>query len=109
MPSPVALSDQERWLYSRLRELLKEPGLLRGNLVEMKRQCGKKTCRCQQPESKHRALCLGFSLNGKHRTVYIPAAWEDPVRQWVRRYSEARELLEQLSLLFLDRLQNRKR
>ncbi len=106
MPSPVVLSDQERRLYSRLRELLREPGLLRGNLVEMNRQCGKKTCRCQQSDSKHRALCLGFRLNGKHRTVYIPAAWEDPVRQWVHCHSEVRDLLEQLSLLFLDRLQN---
>lgn len=108
MPSPVLLSDQERRLYSRLRELLREPGLLRGNLVEIKRQCGKKTCRCQQPESKHRALCLGFSLNGKHRTVYIPAEWEETVRQWVQRHGEVRDLLEQLSLLFLARLQNRK-
>jgi len=109
MPSPVVLSDQERRLYARLRELLKEPGLLRGNLVEIKRQCGKKTCRCQQgPDSKHRALCLGMSLNGKHRTVYIPADWEEPVRQWVQRHGEVREILEQLSLLFLDRLRNRK-
>ena len=109
MPSPVVVSDQERRLYSRLRELLKEPGLLRGNLVEMKRQCGKKSCRCQQPESRHRALCLGFSLNGKHRTVYIPADWEEPVQEWVRRHGEVRDLLEQLSLLILARLQNRKR
>lgn len=109
MPSRVVLSEQERRLYSRLRELLKEPGVLRGNLVEMKRQCGKKSCRCQQPDSGHRALCLGFSLNGKHRTVYIPADWEEPVRQWVQRHGEVRDLLEQLSLLFLARLQNRKR
>ena len=109
MPSPVVLSDQERRLYARLRELLRKPGVLRGNLVEMKRQCGKKTCRCQQPDSRHPALCLGLSLNGKHHTVYIPAAWEEPVRQWVQRHGEVRDLLEQLSLLFLERLQNRKR
>ena len=108
MPSPVLLSDQERRLYSRLRDLLREPGLLRGNLVEIKRHCGKKNCRCQQPDSRHRALCLGLSLNGKHRTVYIPADWEEPVRLWVHRHGEVRDLLEQLSLLFLARLQNRK-
>ena len=109
MPSSVKLSDQERRLYARLRELLREPGLLRGNLVETKRTCGKKSCKCQQPEAKHRALCLGFSLDGKHRTVYIPADWEKPVGEWVKRHSEVRDLLEQISLLFLSRLQNRKR
>jgi len=109
MPSSFPLSDQERRLYSRLRDLLREPGLLRGNLVEIKRHCGKKNCKCQQqPDSRHRALCLGFSLNGKHRTVYIPADWEEPVRRWVHRHGEVRDLLEQLSLLFLARLQNRK-
>jgi len=109
VPYAVTLSDQERRLYARLRELLEEPGLLRGNLVEVKRKCGKKSCRCQEgSDSKHRALCLGVSLNGKHRTVYIPAAWEESVRQWAQRHGEVRAVLEQLSLLYLDRLRERK-
>src|SRR5438445_245930 len=35
----TALPARDRALYSRLRQLLREPGLLRGNLVEMRRQC----------------------------------------------------------------------
>jgi hypothetical protein len=31
------------------------------------------------------------------------------VREWVGRYSEVRELLEKLSLGFLDRIEKRKR
>lgn len=106
----TALPKRHRELYSRLRRLLKEPGLVRGNLVEMRRHCGKKTCRCQnEPEARHRSLYLGLSLNGKHRMVYIPAEWEAQVREWTARYSEVRELLEQISLGFLDRLEKRKR
>jgi hypothetical protein len=48
-------------------------------------------------------------LDGKRRTVYIPAAWEATVRQWVARYSEVQDLLEKLSLSHLERLQNRER
>jgi hypothetical protein len=106
----TALPARDRALYSRLRLLLKEPGLLRGNLVEMRRRCGKKTCRCEtNPEARHRSLYLGLSLNGKHRMLYIPAEWEAQVREWVDRYSEVRELLEKISLGFLARLEKRKR
>lgn len=106
----AALPKSHRAQYSRLRLLLNEPGLIRGNLVEMRRQCGKKSCRCRtEPEARHRSLYLGLSLNGKHRTVYIPAEWETRVREWVARYSEVRELLEQISLGFLERLEKRER
>jgi len=106
----TALPPKQRASYSRLRLLLKEPGLLRGNLVEMRRRCGKKSCRCAaDPEARHRSLYLGLSLNGKHRMLYIPGEWEPQVREWVARYSEVRELLEKISLAFLDRIEKRKR
>ncbi len=35
--------------------------------------------------------------------------WEERVRDWVARYSEVRQLLEQISLGFLERLQKRAR
>jgi hypothetical protein len=109
MPSRAGLSAQERRLYSRLRRLLNEPGLLRGNLVEMKRQCGKQSCRCDSDRDyRHSSLYLGLSLNGKHRMIYIPAEWEERVQQWTSRYAELRELLEEISLASLKRLQQRK-
>jgi hypothetical protein len=40
--------------------------------------------------------------------VYIPSRWEPAVREWSERYSEVRELLEQISLKCLERLQRRK-
>ena len=106
----TALPKDHRAQYSKLRLLLKEPGLIRGNLVEMRRGCGKRSCRCRtQPEARHRSLYLGLSLNGKHRMLYIPGEWEPQVREWVARYSEVRELLEKISLAFLDRIEKRKR
>jgi hypothetical protein len=106
----TALSPKDREAYSKLRLLLKEPGLLRGNLVDMRRRCGKKSCRCAgDPEARHRSLYLGLSVNGKHRMLYIPAEWEGQVREWVARYSEVRELLENISLGFLKRIEKRKR
>lgn len=108
MPSRADQSALERRLYSQLRQLLATPGLLRGNLVEMHRACGKATCRCSRdPASRHRALYLGLSLQGRRRMVYIPAAWEADVRQWVARYARVRAVLEQLALRYLARVQRR--
>ncbi len=105
----MALPKSERELYSKLRQLLNEPGLLRGNLVEMKRRCGKRSCHCHtEEEARHRALCLGISIKGKYRMVYVPAEWEARVRQWTARYARLRELLEQISLKYLERLEQRK-
>lgn len=109
MPSRLSLSAAERALYSKLRRLLNEPGLLRGNLVEMRRSCGKKNCACQtDPDCRHRSLYLGVSVNGKRRMIYIPPEWEERVGQWTSRYSELREALEQISLKSLGRLEKRK-
>lgn len=108
MPSRTNLTARERALSSRLRQLLNEPGLLRGSLVEMRRRCGTPTCGCQRdPARRHRSLYLGLRLNGKSRMVYIPPAWEARVRHWTQRYAEVREVLERLSLASLARLERR--
>ena len=108
MPSRTDQSATERRLYSKLRQLLATPGLLRGNLVEMRRVCGRATCGCaRDPAARHRSLYLGLSLQGQRRMVYIPAAWEADVRRWVTRYAEVRAVLEQIALRYLGRVQRR--
>lgn len=108
MVSPQSLPPAERALYSKLHKLLTYRGLLRGNLVQMQRRCGKKTCRCQKGSAfLHRSLYLALSLNGKRRMIYVPADWEARVRQWVERQGQVRELIEEISLMYLKRLQNR--
>jgi hypothetical protein len=39
--------------------------------------------------------------------IYVPAAWEDRVREWVDRYEQIRKALETLSLACLQRLRSR--
>jgi hypothetical protein len=108
MAPRVALPAAERRLYSRLRQLLNEPGALRGSLVQYGRRCGKPTCRCaKDAKARHPTLLLCFSRDGKQTSVYVPPAWEERVREWVARYGEIREVLDQLSQQYLARLKAR--
>ncbi len=106
--SRMRQSPIERRALSRLRQILTEPGLVRGNLVEMRRRCGKKSCACASDEgARHHSLYLGISIEGRKKMVYIPAEWEDRFRAWTARYTEVRELLEQMSSEALRRLKER--
>lgn len=108
MPSRLGFTAKERALYSKLRRLLSQPGLLRGNLVEMHRHCGKAGCGCQADVARrHRALYLALSLEGKRRMLYIPLGWEARVRQWTARYGEVRAVLEQIARQRLERVERR--
>ena len=108
MPSRMGFTRAERMLYSRLRRLLTQPGLLRGNLVEMRRQCGKGGCGCQADVARrHRSLYLALSVEGKRRMLYVPPAWEGRVRQWTARYGEVRQVLERIARQRLAQVEQR--
>lgn len=108
MLSRTGLTNKERALASKLRQLLREPALIRGSLVEMRRACGKATCACAtDPARRHRSLYLAVSVEGKRRMLYIPPAWEARVREWTAHYGEIREVVEALSRQFVQRLERR--
>jgi len=91
-------SAQERRLRSELRKILDSSGMLHGTVIERQRVCGKPNCKCTRGQ-KHRSLYLVVTEGGKPRQLYVPEGWEQTVRQWVKDYQEARELMEELSRL----------
>lgn len=101
------LSKKEREASSRLAQLVREEGLLRGNLVVMSRRCGKKGCHCVRGE-KHVSLYLAQSRNGQMKMSYVPKSWETKVKEWVKRYQKIKTLLEQLSQTNWEKLRKRK-
>ena len=100
------MSVAERQARSALARLVTQRGLLRGNLLQRRRVCGKPTCKCARGEL-HASLYLVFSEGGKLRQLFVPKAWEPRVRQWVVDYHDARRLLEELSRLYLAKVRQR--
>lgn len=104
-----SLPPLERQARSRLLQLLSNgQGLIRGTLSQRTRTCGTPGCKCARGE-KHSSLYLVVSLNGKYKQICIPRALEAEVRSWVGQYQRAQELLEELSLLQLEKLLKREK
>lgn len=103
-----SMSASERELRSRAAQLVGTTGLLHGTLVERAVVCGKKTCRCARGE-KHRALYLTLREGKRQHQLYIPAALEPLVRDWVEQDRTVRGLLAKLSGIHRKKIEQLKK
>ncbi len=101
------MTAAERHTRSQLAQVLSQRGVIRGTLLVRKRKCGKANCRCAQGEG-HESLFLVISENGRTRQFFVPKDWEPRVRQWVADYHRVRNLLEDVSRIFWDKLRHRR-
>lgn len=100
------MSPEERHLRSQLVQLLSGVGLLRATLNPRHKVCGKRGCRCARGE-KHSALYVVASKDGKPQQLFVPHSLEPQARQWVTSYQRIRELLDELSRIYWDKLSRR--
>jgi hypothetical protein len=105
--SRTGMPAAERQARSRLVQLLSRPrGLLRGSLLVRRRVCGKGGCKCAQGQL-HESLYLVITDKGHTRQLYVPREFEPLVRRWVEDYHQARDLLEELSRIYWDKVRKR--
>lgn len=102
----TALSVQERRLRSQLRNILSNSGMLHGTLLLRRRVCGKPNCKCVRGH-KHEGLYLVVTEGGKSRQLYVPKDWEQTVRQWIRNYQRARQLMDEVSRIHWQKVRRR--
>ena len=101
-----AMGAAERQFRSRLAQLAGGHGLLRGTLVERFRTCGNPNCKCVRGQ-KHRAVSLFLRQGGKLRQLYVPQAYEQRVRQWVANHQELKKLVDEISAVYWQMVQQR--
>jgi hypothetical protein len=101
------MSAAERRARSQLAQLLSRQAVIRGTLLVRRRKCGKANCHCAQGEG-HESLFLVISENGRTRQLFVPKDWESRVRLWVEDYHRARELLEEISRIYWDKVRSRR-
>jgi hypothetical protein len=100
------MTAAERQARSKLAQLLSQRGVIRGTLLRRQRKCGKANCRCARGGG-HESLFLVISENGRTRQLFVPKDWESRVRLWVEDYHRARDLLEEVSRIYWDKVRKR--
>jgi hypothetical protein len=102
------LSDSQlRARRRRLAASLERPEAeLPGSLVRQGRRCSSAGCRCRRGELHGPYLYLAVYVGGRSRTLYVPAALEGIVEEYVgatERNDAAREQIAQVNVELLRR------
>lgn len=102
------MTKQERESRSKLKPLISYRELLKGSLTVRKQKCGKPNCKCANTDYRHICLYLTRGKQGKIEQLYIPKEKEELVRQWVKNYRDAQELMEKISSIYWEKLKKKK-
>jgi hypothetical protein len=98
-----------RQLRARRRRLARSlpdvEALIAGSVVDQGRRCGKEACRCATGELHGPYTYVVLPrVGGRTRTVYVPAAAADAVRQGAALSTRVRDVLEEISAINIELL-----
>jgi transposase len=104
---PVAMTVRQ--LRARRRRLVRSmpevEGLISGSVVEQGRRCGKEGCRCARGELHGPYTYVVLPrVEGRTRSVYVPAATAEAVRQGAAVSAQVRDALEEISAINIELL-----
>src|SRR5918996_5633229 len=85
------------------RSLPDAEGLIAGSVVEQGRRCGKEGCRCATGNlhGPYTYVVLPRA-RGRTRTVYVPAAAAEAVRQGAAISAAVRDVVEEISAINIE-------
>jgi len=89
----------EKQIKARISKLGQSKQFIVGSLVESKRKCGNKNCKCANGGELHSAHILTKRQNGKTKTIYIPVDMVEEVGKWSNEYRKLKELISEIDQL----------
>ncbi|MDH7513277.1 MAG: hypothetical protein QHH14_10065 [Clostridiales bacterium] len=101
-----AMTKVERESRSQLKPYISWKEFIRATPTLRKQTCGKPNCKCQKGE-KHTCLVLTRSHHGRPEQLYVPKESEEMVKEWVKNYHAVKELVEQISSSYWERLRKK--
>ncbi len=84
----------------------REPRLVRGSLITLRRRCGRPNCHCAEG-APHETPALSYSMEGRTRTVTLRPEDIPAVEAALERYAAARQRLEDEALAGIEALRAR--
>jgi hypothetical protein len=81
---------------AKLKKLAGIGPVLQGTISAIGVKCGNPNCRCVNGE-KHSSNILTRKIDGKTKSVYVPAGMLEEAKKWTREYARAKALLQEIS------------
>ena len=98
MRIPEHPTEIRRMLDARRARLAPDKPVLAATLTQVRKRCGQPSCRCYHGEP-HLAWHLTYKVQGKTRTVYVPADLLADVRSWIAEHKRLKTLLDEIHQL----------
>ncbi|MDD2480356.1 MAG: hypothetical protein PHS31_10755 [Victivallaceae bacterium] len=95
----TSIAMLEKQINARIAKLGQAEQFIVGSLVESKRKCGNKKCRCANGGELHSAHILTKRENGKTKTIYVPVDMVREVAKWSKQYKKIKELIHEIDQL----------
>ena len=86
-------------LKARLARLGSEQPMLAASLAQIRKRCGRKSCRCHSHGELHTGWHLTYKAQGKTQTVYVPFDLLDDVHAWIDNHKCHKEHLAEIHAL----------
>ena len=107
MRMPKSIATVKRQIEAKIRSLGEAGIFMSGSFIEKRWKCAKPDCICNRTGKKHTAYAVTSKVKGKTKSVYVPVAQAEEVKQWVLEYKRIQKILKEINALaeLLIRLQ----
>ena len=80
-----------------LTQISTSKDVLKGSVYEMKRFCGKVSCKCIKNSAPHKSTFLSFKYKGKTRLIPIKTKDISKIKEKIKKYQKLKENIELLT------------
>lgn len=107
MRMPKSAATVKRQIEAKIRSLGEAGIFMSGSFIEKRWRCAKPDCICNRTGKKHTAYAVTSKVKGKTKSIYVPVAQAEEVKQWVLEYKRIQKILKEVNALaeLLIRLQ----
>lgn len=82
--------------------------VIKGSIIEMKRFCGKKNCKCAKTKIPHKSLFLSFKYKGKTKMIPIKKEQIPDIKARINDYKELKAAIDELAKVNAELLRSKK-
>jgi len=87
----------EKQKLNTLEKISSLDNVIKGSIVEMKRFCGKKNCKCAKTNTPHKSLFLSFRYKGKTKMIPIKKEQISEIKARIGDYKELKAAIDELA------------